>query len=72
MPELKQEGPAQTLNAIKILNLAAREGIALKIENGRLLMRGDPSARLWAHLREARVELCNELGCQDKIPWTEV
>jgi hypothetical protein len=72
MPELEQVGRVQTLNAIEILNLAARERIALKVENGRLLMRGKPSARLWAHLREARVELHKELTSQDMIPWSEV
>ena len=32
-------------------------------------MRGQPSAQLWAHLREARVALCDELACLDKIQW---
>ena len=72
MPELERERRAQTLNAKEILNLAAHERIALKLANGRLLMRGEPSARLWAHLRDARVALCDELRCQEKIPWTEV
>jgi len=72
MPELEREGRAQTLNAKEILNLAARERIALKLANGRLLMRGEPSAGLRAHLRDARVALCDELQCQEKIPWTEV
>ena len=72
MPELGREARAQTLNIIEILNMAARERIDLKVENGRLLMRGEPSARLWAHLRDARVDLCDELACQDKIPWIEV
>jgi hypothetical protein len=72
MPELEQAGRAQTLNVTEILYLAVRERIALKVETGRLLMRGEPSARLWAHIRDARVALCDELTCQDKIPWTEV
>jgi len=67
MSELDQERRAETLNAVEILHLAARERIALKVENGRLLMRGQPSAQLWAHLREARVALCDELACLDKI-----
>jgi hypothetical protein len=72
MPEWEQEGRAKTLNIIEILCMAVRERIALKVETGRLLMRGEPSARLWAHIRDARVALCDELACQDKIPWTEV
>jgi hypothetical protein len=72
MPELEQERGVEILNPTEILHLAALERIALKVENGRLLMRGQPSAQLWAHLREARVALCDELACLDKIQWAEV
>jgi hypothetical protein len=72
MRELEQERRAETLDAVEILNLAARERVALKVDNGRLLMRGQPSAQLWAHLRKTRVAVCDELACRDKIQWTEV
>jgi hypothetical protein len=72
MRELEQERQAETLNAVEILHFAARERIALKVENGRLLMRGQPSVQLWAHLREARVALRDELARLDKIQWAEV
>jgi hypothetical protein len=57
---------------MEILSLANSERIALKVENGRLLMRGAPSALLRAHLRDARVALCDEMARQDRIAWIEV
>jgi hypothetical protein len=69
---MSEWGRAQTLNVIEILNLANSERVALKVEKGRLLMRGAPSARLWAHLRDARVALCDEITRQEGIAWVEV
>jgi len=48
MPELERTGLAQTLTIRAILDLASSERIDLKVEDGRLLMRGEPSAGLWA------------------------
>ena len=65
-------GHKQILSANEILDLAHSEGIALKVEDGRLLMRGEPSARLRAHLRSASAALRNELAVRDRSVWTEV
>jgi hypothetical protein len=72
MSELERTGRAQTLNTREILELANNERIALKVKDGRLLMRGEPSARLWAYLRGASAVLCDELVRQDGSVWIAV
>ena len=62
----------QTFNVIEILNLANGECVDLKVEKGRLLMRGALSARPWAHLRDACVVLCDEIPRQEGIAWVKV
>jgi hypothetical protein len=70
--ELERSGRKQILNTDEILDLAHNERIALKVEDGRLLMRGEPSARLRAHLRSASAALRDELAVRDRSAWIEV
>ena len=70
--ELERSGYKQILNTDEILDLAHSERIALKVEDGRLLMRGEPSARLRAHLRSASAALRNELAVRERSVWIEV
>jgi hypothetical protein len=72
MSELERSGHKQILNTDEILDLAHRERIALKVEDGRLLMRGEPSAQLRAHLRRASAALREELAIRDRSVWIEV
>jgi hypothetical protein len=72
MSELEHFRPAPPLNTKEILDLARRERIALKTEDRRLLMRGEPSALLRAHLRSASRALSKELARRDRSVWTEV
>jgi hypothetical protein len=70
--ELERSRHKQILNADEILELAHSEHVALKVEDGHLLMRGDPSARLRAHLRSASAALSDELAVRDRCVWVEV
>jgi hypothetical protein len=72
MSELEHTRRAPPLNAKEILDLARHERIVLKTEDGRLLMRGEPSALLRAHLRGASAALRKELARRDRSVWTEV
>jgi hypothetical protein len=72
MSELERSGHKQILDADEILDLAHSERIALKVADGRLLMRGEPSARLRAHLRSACAALRDELAVRDQRAWIEV
>jgi hypothetical protein len=55
MSELEHTRRAPTLNTKEILDLARRERVVLKVEDSRLLLRGEPSTLLRAHLRSALV-----------------
>jgi hypothetical protein len=70
--ELNVDGNGQPLNIVAILDLANSEHIALKVQDGRLLMRGKPSPRLWVNLRRARVALSDELVRRDGSAWIEI
>jgi len=70
--ELEHTRGAPPLNTKEILDLATRERIVLKTEDGRLLMRGEPSALLRAHLRSASAALSKELARRHQSLWTEV
>jgi len=72
MSELERSGHKQILNADEILELAYTERVTLKVEDGRLLIRGEPSARLRAHLRSASAALRDELAVRDQRAWIEV
>jgi hypothetical protein len=72
MSELELSGHKQILNADEILELADTQSVALKVEDGRLLIRGEPSARLRAHLRSASAALRDELAVRDQRAWIEV
>ena len=60
------------LNTAAILTLAGAEQVELKFNDGRILMRGEPSARLRAHLRGARTALRDELERRTQKPWVEI
>jgi len=70
--ELELEGRAEPLSTVAILDLADSEHIALKVQDGRLLMRGKPSPRLWLHLRRAILALSDELVLRDGNAWIKV
>ena len=70
--ELEADGNAQPLSTIAILDLAHSERVALKVQDGRLLLRGKPTPRLWAHLRRASVALSDELVRRDGSAWIKV
>jgi hypothetical protein len=72
MSKLECSGDEQILNTNEILDLAHSERIALKVADGRLLMRGEPSARLRAHLRSASAALRDELAVRERSVWIEV
>jgi hypothetical protein len=72
MSELEQTRRAPPLNTEEILDLARRERIVLKTVDGRLMVRGEPSALLRAHLRSASAALSRELARRDRSVWTEV
>jgi hypothetical protein len=72
MSELEHMRRAPPPNTKEILDLARRERIVLKTADGRLLMRGEPSALLRAHLRSASAALRKELARRDRNVWTEV
>jgi hypothetical protein len=60
------------LNTTAILTLAGTEQVELKVNDGRILMRGEPSARLRAHLRGARTALRDEIERRTQKPWVEI
>jgi hypothetical protein len=60
------------LDITAILKLANGEQVDLTVEDGRILMRGEPSARLRAHLRGASTSLRDELERRMRKPWIEV
>lgn len=72
MSELKHARRAPTLSTKEILDMAGSERIVLKVADGRLLMRGEPSALQRAHLHSASVALRNELARRDRSVWAEV
>jgi len=72
MSKLECFADEQILDTNEILDLAHSERIALKVADGRLLMRGEPSARLRAHLRSASAALRDELAVRERSVWIEV
>jgi hypothetical protein len=60
------------LDTAAILKLASGEQVDLTVKDGRMLMRGEPSARLRAHLRGASISLRDELERRRRRPWIEV
>jgi hypothetical protein len=71
--ELEVDGNAQPpLSTVAILDLAHSERVALRVQDGRLLMRGQPSPRLRLHLRRASVALSDELMRRDRSAWIEI
>lgn len=60
------------LDTAAILKLASGEQVDLTVKDGRMLMRGEPSARLRAHLRGASTSLRDELERRTRKPWIEV
>jgi len=72
MSESEHTLGARPLGTKEILDLARRERVVLKAEDGRLLMHGEPLAQLRAHLRSASAALLKELARRDRSGWTEV
>ena len=70
--ELESEVPGHMPNAGVILDLAAGERVELKVEDGRLLRHGEPSARLRAHLHTARIAVRDELVRRARKHWVEI
>jgi hypothetical protein len=60
------------LDTAAILQLASGEQVDLTVKDGRMLMRGEPSARLRAHLRGASTSLRDELERRMRKPWIEI
>jgi hypothetical protein len=70
--ELEINGNAQPLSTVAILDLAHSEHVALKVQDGRLLMLGQPSPRLRLHLRRASLAVSDELVRRDGSAWIEI
>ena len=71
-PEVGSAAHGDMLNIAAILKLAGAEQVELKVNDGRMLMRGEPSARLLSHLRGARIPLRGELERRTQKPWVEI
>jgi hypothetical protein len=70
--EVESAAHGDMLDTTAILKLASGEQVDLTVKDGRMLMRGEPSARLRAHLRGAGASLHDELERRMRNPWIEV
>jgi hypothetical protein len=70
--ELESAAHGDMLDAAAILKLAGGEQVDLTVKDGRMLMRGEPSPRLRAHLRGAGTPLRDELERRMRKPWIEI
>jgi hypothetical protein len=70
--EFEADWNAQPLSTEAILDLAHSEHVSLKVQDGRLLLRGKPTPGLRAHLRNTSLALRDELMRRDRSGWIEV
>jgi hypothetical protein len=70
--EVNSAAYGDMLDTAAILQLASGEQVDLTVKDGRVLMRGEPSARLRAHLRGAGTSLRDELERRMRKPWIEI